>query len=72
MRLRGAVVGVSVLLGWGEWQNRRWSRTLVGDPPGADEVIVVLGFRSPQAWAQITQPKCPGGDNTGIEAVPPS
>jgi uncharacterized SAM-binding protein YcdF (DUF218 family) len=46
-------VGVLVLLGWGEWQNRRWSRTLVGDPPGADEVIVVLGFRNPQASANL-------------------
>lgn len=25
-----------------------------------------------QAWSMVTQPKCPSGDNTGIEAVPPS
>ncbi|WP_425586614.1 YdcF family protein [Streptomyces ziwulingensis] len=44
--------GVAVL-GWGEWVNRRWSRTLVGDRGGGTEAVVVLGYRNPQATANV-------------------
>lgn len=42
-----------MLLAWGEWQNRRWSRALVGDPTGSSEAVVVLGFRNPQPTANL-------------------
>ncbi|SEF00873.1 DUF218 domain-containing protein [Streptomyces sp. 3213] len=47
-----AVAG-TVILAWGEWLNRRWSRTLVGDNEGATEAVVVLGYRNPQATANL-------------------
>lgn len=40
-------------LAWGEWLNWRWSRTLVGDGTGAAEAVVVLGYRNPQATANL-------------------
>jgi uncharacterized SAM-binding protein YcdF (DUF218 family) len=40
-----ALAGVAVLT-WSEWQHRRWSRALVGDPAGRTEAVVVLGFRN--------------------------
>ena len=46
-----AGVGVVALLAWGEWQHRRWSRTLVGGPTGPTEAVVVLGFRNRGARA---------------------
>ncbi|WUH99547.1 YdcF family protein [Spirillospora sp. NBC_00431] len=51
-RTGAAIVGV-VALAWGEWLNRRWSRALVGNREGADEAIVVLGYRNPQATANL-------------------
>ncbi len=50
-----------VALAWGEWLNRRWSRTLVGNGWGASgagpgtgtEAVVVLGFRNPQPTANV-------------------
>ena len=53
MRVPGAAVGVLALLVWGEWQNRRWSRTLVAEPSGDSEAVVVLGFRNPQPTANL-------------------
>ena len=47
-----AAAGVAVLA-WGEWLNRRWSRTLVGDNEGDAEAVVVLGYRNPQATANL-------------------
>ncbi len=32
---------------WGEWVNRRWSRTLVGSGAGVSEAVVVPGYRNP-------------------------
>jgi uncharacterized SAM-binding protein YcdF (DUF218 family) len=47
-----AATGVAILA-WGEWINARWSRCLIGvDGPGR-EIIVVLGFRNPQAEANF-------------------
>lgn len=46
-----ALAGLAGLLAWSERLNGRWSRTLVGDPPGTCEAIVVLGFRNPQPTA---------------------
>lgn len=47
------IAGLAGLLAWGEWQNRRWSRTLVGSPSGVSEAIVVLGFKNPQPEANF-------------------
>ncbi|WP_427917394.1 YdcF family protein [Streptomyces sp. cg40] len=47
-----AAAGVAVLV-WSEWLNRRWSRTLVGENDGATEAVVVLGYRNPQATANL-------------------
>lgn len=43
----------AAVLAWGEWMNRRWSRALVGNGEGADEAVVVLGFRNPGATANV-------------------
>jgi uncharacterized SAM-binding protein YcdF (DUF218 family) len=43
----------AAVLAWGEWMNRRWSRALVGNSEGADEAVVVLGFRNPGATANV-------------------
>ncbi|WP_172381771.1 YdcF family protein [Streptomyces sp. MNP-20] len=51
-RTRAAIAGAAALA-WGEWLNRRWSRTLVGRGAGAVEAVVVLGFRNPQATANV-------------------
>lgn len=38
---------LAAVLSWGEWENWRASRQLVGTPRGGgDEVVVVLGFRN--------------------------
>lgn len=50
-RSAGLAVAGCAALGWGEWLNRRWSRTLVGSGGGATEAVVVLGYRNPQATA---------------------
>lgn len=56
---RGPVVtlaGASVLaaaLAWSEWLNRRWSRTLVSEPAGETQAVVVLGFRNPGPAANV-------------------
>ncbi|TDE37736.1 YdcF family protein [Nonomuraea mesophila] len=47
-----AVAGVVALV-WGEWLNRRWSRALTGNREGVREVVVVLGYRNPQARANL-------------------
>ncbi|MBK6010680.1 YdcF family protein [Streptomyces sp. MBT53] len=54
MRRRTGVAAAGVaVLAWGEWLNRRWSRTLVGDDEGDAEAVVVLGYRNPQATANL-------------------
>lgn len=49
-----ATAGAAALL-WGEWLNRRWSRTLVGSAEGeaASEAVIVLGFRNPGPTANF-------------------
>ncbi|MFI6464074.1 YdcF family protein [Streptomyces sp. NPDC050528] len=47
-----AMAGVATLA-WGEWLNGRWSRVLVGNSEGASEAVVVLGYRNPQATANL-------------------
>ncbi|WP_193105159.1 YdcF family protein [Brachybacterium sp. FME24] len=51
LALAGAVA--AGVLAWGEWQNRRWSQTLVDHPTGTSESIVVLGFKNPQVDANF-------------------
>lgn len=46
-------VGGAAVLAWGEWMNRRWSRTLVGDRGGAFEAVVVPGYRNPHAAINV-------------------
>jgi uncharacterized SAM-binding protein YcdF (DUF218 family) len=46
------MAGVAAMA-WGEWLNRRWSRTLVGNGEGTAEAVVVLGFRNPGATANL-------------------
>lgn len=55
MRRGLALAGVVAagVLAWGEWQNRRWSLTLVNDPSGSSEAVVVLGFKNPQPDANF-------------------
>ena len=55
MRRGVALAGVVAagILAWGEWQNRRWSRTLVNAPSGSSEAVVVLGFKNPQPDANF-------------------
>ncbi|MFD9125568.1 YdcF family protein [Kitasatospora sp. NPDC059571] len=48
-----AAAGVVAALAWGEWLNRRWSRALVGSVEGTTEAVVVLGYRNPQASANL-------------------
>jgi len=43
----------AAILGWGEWLNWRWSRTLVGHRAGASEAVVVLGYRNPRPTANF-------------------
>ncbi|MET8468439.1 YdcF family protein [Streptomyces sp. NPDC006422] len=53
MRARtGVLAAGAVTLLWSEWLNRRWSTTLVGREGPAD-AVVVLGFRNPQATANL-------------------
>ncbi len=42
-----------MVLAWGEWVNRRWSRSLAEHNGGAVEAVVVLGYRNPQATANF-------------------
>ncbi|MFI0730876.1 YdcF family protein [Streptomyces sp. NPDC021225] len=54
MRLwTGVAVAGAAALAWGEWLNCRWSRALVGNSGGAVEAVVVLGYRNPQATANL-------------------
>ncbi|MER7786539.1 YdcF family protein [Streptomyces sp. NPDC097640] len=54
MRLwTGVAVAGAAALAWGEWLNWRWSRALVGNSGGAVEAVVVLGYRNPQATANL-------------------
>ncbi|WP_459546148.1 YdcF family protein [Nocardia sp. X0981] len=47
MKVRGILLaGVAGLLFWGEFVNWRASHSMIGDPRGSREVIVVLGFRN--------------------------
>ncbi|MGW4700065.1 YdcF family protein [Streptomyces sp. NPDC004285] len=39
-------VGAALLV-WGEWLNRRWSKTLVDAGPDGSRAVVVLGYRNP-------------------------
>lgn len=47
-----AIAGVAALV-WGEWLNWRWSRAVVGSSGGASAAVVVLGYRNPQATANL-------------------
>lgn len=47
-----AIAGAAVLV-WAEWQNQRWSRSLVGSGRGTSEAVVVLGFRNPKTSANL-------------------
>ncbi len=38
--------GLALLMLWGEWENWRASRRLVGVVPGTTEAVVVLGYRN--------------------------
>ncbi|MCG7202695.1 YdcF family protein [Streptomyces arenae] len=49
----GVVMAGVAALAWGEWLNWRWSRVLVGNREGTSEAVVVLGFRNPQATANL-------------------
>ncbi|MFG3280485.1 YdcF family protein [Streptomyces sp. NPDC048111] len=49
----GLVVAAVGVLGWGEWLNWRWSRSLLGRGQGPCEVVVVLGYRNPQPTANL-------------------
>ncbi|MFD8863792.1 YdcF family protein [Streptomyces sp. NPDC059590] len=54
MRLwTGVAVAGAAALAWGEWLNWRWSRALVGNSGGAVEAVIVLGYRNPQATANL-------------------
>ncbi|MFJ8673345.1 YdcF family protein [Streptomyces sp. NPDC093589] len=52
-RRTGLAIAGAVALAWGEWLNWRWSRALVGSRAGAAEAVVVLGYRNPQATANV-------------------
>lgn len=52
-RRAGLAVAGAVVLAWGEWLNWRWSRSLVGQGTGVSEAVVVLGYRNPQATANL-------------------
>ncbi|ANZ42463.1 GdmH transporter [Lentzea guizhouensis] len=47
------VVAGVVVLAWGEWLNRRWSRALVERGEGGSEAVVVLGYRNPRPTANV-------------------
>ncbi|OLZ74668.1 GdmH transporter [Streptomyces sp. IMTB 2501] len=49
----GLAVAGAAALAWGEWLNWRWSRALMGSGGGASEAVVVLGYRNPQATANL-------------------
>jgi uncharacterized SAM-binding protein YcdF (DUF218 family) len=49
----GWAIGGVAALTWGEWLNRRWSRTLVGNGAGTSEAVVVPGYRNPHATINI-------------------
>ncbi|RJQ75793.1 YdcF family protein [Pseudonocardiaceae bacterium YIM PH 21723] len=44
----GVATAAVAVLAWGEWQNRRWSRTLTHVGSGTSEAVVVLGYRNPR------------------------
>ncbi|MEU9780616.1 YdcF family protein [Streptomyces phaeochromogenes] len=52
-RRTGLAMAGAAALAWGEWLNWRWSRTLVRNSERAAEAVVVLGFRNPQARANV-------------------
>ncbi|MGC2997705.1 YdcF family protein [Streptomyces sp. G35A] len=52
-RRTGLAIAGAVALAWGEWLNWRWSRALVGSRGGAADAVVVLGYRNPQAKANV-------------------
>ncbi|MFF5302512.1 YdcF family protein [Streptomyces sp. NPDC013161] len=52
-RRTGLAMAGAAALAWGEWLNWRWSRVLVGNGEGASEAVVVLGYRNPQATANV-------------------
>ncbi|MEU9877540.1 YdcF family protein [Streptomyces phaeochromogenes] len=56
-RRTGLAMAGAAALAWGEWLNWRWSRSLVGksvgNSEGPAEAVVVLGFRNPQATANV-------------------
>ncbi|WP_406730143.1 YdcF family protein [Streptomyces sp. NBC_01794] len=52
-RKTGVAIAGAAALAWGEWLNWRWSRAHVGNSGGAAEAVVVLGYRNPQATANV-------------------
>ncbi|MCC5036335.1 YdcF family protein [Streptomyces sp. WAC 00631] len=52
-RRTGLAIAGAATLAWGEWLNWRWSRALVGSGGDGAEAVVVLGYRNPQAVANV-------------------
>ncbi|MFD6277371.1 YdcF family protein [Streptomyces sp. NPDC060209] len=52
-RRTGLAIAGAAAVAWGEWLNWRWSRALVGNSGGATEAVIVLGYRNPQATANL-------------------
>ncbi|MEV5833490.1 YdcF family protein [Nocardia sp. NPDC052112] len=52
-RTRLSTIGLVLVLLWGEWENWRASRRLVGSVTGASEAVVVLGYRNAGTQANI-------------------
>ncbi len=52
-RTRLSIIGLALVLLWGEWENWRASRRLVGSIAGASEAVVVLGYRNAGTRANI-------------------
>ena len=53
LALTSAAVGALAVLASSELLNRRWSRTLVSEPAGETQAVVVLGFRNPGPAANV-------------------
>ncbi|WP_030741598.1 YdcF family protein [Streptomyces sp. NRRL S-31] len=52
-RITGLVLAGAAALVWGECLNWRWSHALAGNSGGSTEAVVVLGYRNPQATANL-------------------
>ncbi|MET8871836.1 YdcF family protein [Nocardia sp. NPDC004604] len=52
-RTRLSAIGLVLVLLWGEWENWRASRRLVGAATGGSEAVVVLGYRNAGTRANL-------------------